>query len=733
MNASTEPNPAPPPARSAADSHGGVVRIVLIYAVFAALWILFSDPLANFFFRHSEQRLLVNIIKGWAFVAVTTLLLYALMRRRLGAAMPSAHLGSHRPLLTFIVLAAVIAALSTIAIRSNFRQHEAREVVRLKTISDLKTQQIGDWLKERHGTASILSTSPYLAENYQRWQAHRDSASRDRLQARMNQFLQDYGVSSISLLDEHGELKLSTSEGGHDIHRIVANAARQASSDRKIALITPYRNATGRMHLDLIAPMVAAKDPVPSLVLHIEPSRWLFPALQTWPIPSVSGETLLFRGDGDHVQFLNELRHRSDTAAKLRIPLSSEKVLAVQVLRGAAKTGEIINGVDYRHVPVVGMARTIPGTDWYLVVKLDRTEFYGAARQEAVWIALTGVLVLFIVAAGLHLSRQHQALDLAARTGQAQNERLRALRLLAAIADSSEDAILAKDMEGRYLLFNRAATEFTGRSAEEVLGKDDFFLFPPREAELLQDFGRRVIEQNRILTEEEILTTPHGMRTFLATKGPLHNSEGQVIGLYGITRDITERKKIEAQLRLWANAFEFANFGLAIAEAGGNTFLSVNPSFARERGYTQEELVGKPVLMIYPEDQRETIKTRIADLNASGHGVFESEHQGKDGHRFPVWMDVTVVKDADGHPVSHVAYALDITERKRASAALLVQTEEMQRRNEELERFNRATVGRELNMIELKKQVNALARELGRPPPYPLTFLNEPDGGREAP
>jgi hypothetical protein len=75
-------------------------------------------------------------------------------------------------------------------------------------------------------------------------------------------------------------------------------------------------------------------------------------------------------------------------------------------------------------------------------------------------------------------------------------------------------------------------------------------------------------------------------------------------------------------------------------------------------------------------------------------------------------------------------YALDISSRKRAEADLAEKTEEMQRRNEELERFNRVTIGRELDMIELKRQVNALSRELGREPPHPLAFLG--DGRREA-
>ncbi len=66
----------------------------------------------------------------------------------------------------------------------------------------------------------------------------------------------------------------------------------------------------------------------------------------------------------------------------------------------------------------------------------------------------------------------------------------------------------------------------------------------------------------------------------------------------------------------------------------------------------------------------------------------------------------------------------DISARKAVEEALRRQTHELAQRNEELERFNRATVGRELDMIALKQQVNELARQLGKEPIYPLAFLD---------
>jgi hypothetical protein len=81
--------------------------------------------------------------------------------------------------------------------------------------------------------------------------------------------------------------------------------------------------------------------------------------------------------------------------------------------------------------------------------------------------------------------------------------------------------------------------------------------------------------------------------------------------------------------------------------------------------------------------------------------------------------------DANEHPQHFIVLSRDITERKTAETAMRQQAQVLATSNAELHRFNRAMIGRELNLIELKKEVNALAAELGRQPPYPLAFLND--------
>ncbi len=117
--------------------------------------------------------------------------------------------------------------------------------------------------------------------------------------------------------------------------------------------------------------------------------------------------------------------------------------------------------------------------------------------------------------------------------------------LLKSIVDGTSDAIYIKDLQGRYLLFNAGAARAVGKSEQEVLGHDDTALFTADEARTVMEGDRKVMESAKTTTYEEVVTTPDGVRTYLSTKGPIFDSTGRVTGLFGIARDITERKQAE--------------------------------------------------------------------------------------------------------------------------------------------------------------------------------------------
>lgn len=301
----------------------------------------------------------------------------------------------------------------------------------------------------------------------------------------------------------------------------------------------------------------------------------------------------------------------------------------------------------------------------------------------------------------------------------------RSLRLLAAIARASQDAIFAKDLNGKYTLFNEAACVYASKSIDQVLGHDDIAVFPAQ-AEFLQAGDREVLVDGRVQTVELTLdTAQRGVRTFLVTKGPLRDSEGKVTGIFGLSRDITERKRAEEELRENEARFralvEQSAAGIYIIQ--DNRFQYVNPHLARLAGYgSPEEMIASATIAdLVAPDQRdfvsEKIGRRIAGDSAESH--YEVTGMRRDGTRVELELYGNLLMYRNRPAM--IGLVIDITDRKRAER-------ELKRRNDELERINQAMVGRELVMIEMKRDINRLSRQLGLHEPYDLGFLDEADG-----
>jgi PAS domain S-box-containing protein len=120
--------------------------------------------------------------------------------------------------------------------------------------------------------------------------------------------------------------------------------------------------------------------------------------------------------------------------------------------------------------------------------------------------------------------------------------------ILLAVIDATPDAIFVKDLEGRYVLVNQAAARFIARTPEEVIGKNDFELYPEDTARRFVQDDKTVLETGKAMSFEGVASSTSGTQAYLVTKGVYRDKSGKILGIYGISHDITELRSAQDSL-----------------------------------------------------------------------------------------------------------------------------------------------------------------------------------------
>ena len=655
--------------------------MVLGYLALSALWILVSDRALEWLLEGPEQRMIVGTLKDWLFVAVTAALLYRLLRRQspTADAAPAQAAAGRSVFWPLFLLALAVVACTLVAIDAEFRHHRDVETARLQTIAEVKSRQIDDWLQERRNDADFIAVDTRLAAVYQRWAMRRGAADRAEMVARLQQYRVAKDYATVILADAEGR-PIWSSEGGDLVADASLMAAvKHAVSQRQVRQPNLHRDATGRARLDFIAPLAGLDGrPSSAVILRTDPAAYLYPLLQSWPVPSASAETLLFRREADQVAYINDLRHERDAAGRFRMPIATEKLLAAQVLRGETVPGKLFEGEDYRGRHVVGVVRAILSTDWFVIAKIERAEMYTEAWRGALWLVMAGLLVLFMLASAAFFWRQRQALGESLRQREHQAEKLRAFELFENLVRSTDDAITVKDVNGRYLLFNPGASRIFGRREDEILGRDASALVSPDQAARVKALDQELRESDTLRTVEEAYTTEAGQIVLQSTKGPLHDADGRVVGTFAIARDITERKQMELALETSAVSLRHAlSRAQLLVESALDAVVSMdqegrvvswNSSAEAMFLYPAEKAMGQLMGdLIVPPEFRERHNAGLARFVATGEQrmvgrTMEISAMRADGSLFPIELTLGAMQDGAGYLFT--AYIRDITDRK---------------------------------------------------------------------
>ncbi len=126
--------------------------------------------------------------------------------------------------------------------------------------------------------------------------------------------------------------------------------------------------------------------------------------------------------------------------------------------------------------------------------------------------------------------------------------------ILQAVIDATPDSIFVKDLDGKYVLVNEAAARFVALPPSEVIGKNDFELYPEETARRFVEDDKRVLAAGKPMTFEGVATSSVGTQAYLVTKGVYRDKHGKILGLYGISHDITELRAAQDSLELTRQA-----------------------------------------------------------------------------------------------------------------------------------------------------------------------------------
>ena len=582
-----------------------------------------------------------------------------------------------RPLAVFLGFTVVVAGAGYLFFAQITRSAKANAAAELTSIGQLKAEQIRYYLerydRNARSMAGLLGQGGLTA-----WLGRSTAEVPSSWRRALQETMQSRDDDGLLVLDLNGQVRLGV--GRHA--RITAEGRRLAlRAARDTATVTSdiyYGDPDGPAQalLDIFVPIMdrtRARARAAGVLVLRNNLVYLDSLIQSWPVESRSGESVLVRRDGTDALFLNELRFRQQTTLRMRVPLSANRDDPAWPATAAVQgdTG-VWEARDYRGQPVLAYTLSVPTTTWGMVVKMDLDEVLAPVRNLRT--SSIGVATAFILLALLALLTWQRAtraeLDREVAAGE---ERLRLLTN--AVKDY---AIVMLDTQGLVVTWNDGAQRLKGYAAAEILGQsmERFYTAedlaagtPARLLAVASTEGRVESEGWRVRKD--------GTRFFAdVVITAMRGASGTAAGFAKFTRDISDRRdaQLKAQaLKERAEALLEAAPDATVIVDGAGRIAIVNARTEVIFGYSRAELVGQPVeLLIPPHLHARHVAQRVSYQQAPVARAMGANREltarRKDGSEFPVDVSLSPLDTPDGMLI--ISSVRDVTERRRAERAL---------------------------------------------------------------
>jgi len=639
-------------------------------------------------------------------------------------------IGAKLMLGTAFIVIGVVVLISIAVYRISRSILEEKIISHLETVTQSRAAHIQTFLREHKEAVEMVANSSSLVEGMRGLSA----AAEDRpallndLNAQLLGFLDPHEeMLEVFLLDISGHIAASTNSGNIGLNRS-ADAYFTGAKDGPF-IKDAYRSKTaGKDNLTFSAPVTdrASGEFLGVLVLRHN----LTPLNKIMTNPTglgKTGETYLIN---KHGFMITPSRFRSDTFLKQKVDTKNARE-CLEHQRGKdhrehpeSIKHEVTVFPDYRNKRVLGAHAYIPEMGWGLLAEMNEDEAFAPItrlRWAIVVLASLSVMASLLTArffarrisrpigelcAGVErigagelsyrmdirtgdeieelasgfnrmsarLSESYATLEnrVTERTREMKLEKERLRITIASIGDG----VISVDSEARVTLINDVAQKLTGYSAEDAIGRpltEIFAIINEDSRRSVPDPVAKVLREGRIvgLANHTILIAADGTEYAIAdSAAPICDENGDCVGVVLVFRDVTVERMRQREIRRLAMIAEQAAEGIAQASLDGKLTF-VNKAWADMHGYEQAELIGKPLAISHTEEQMKNDVIPFNEkLKRDGKCEGEVGHARKDGTTFPTRMAVSLLKDEGDNAAGFIAFATDITERKRAGKAL---------------------------------------------------------------
>jgi len=414
----------------------------------------------------------------------------------------------------------------------------------LMVIAELKTDQITKWIDERLNSVRIFTESPYFNETVINWLHYQQQKDYDYISQRINTLFEYFPEDGVLLVDKKMNVRFALHETTYTLVALVKEIQETVSRswNNNEAVLTPIYicEVSPKPHIGAVSPIFYPdnNEPAGAIIFLSKASTFLYPLIESRPVPWETSETLLIRRDNDEVLFLNELRHEKNTALQFRVSLSETNIPAVRAILGDEG---VFYGTDYRNESVISVLKPIPDTNWFLVTKRDEAEAFSKWYQRSVTIFVFIILLIIgttLMAAWVWQRKENEfykKLLLAEKNLKEKEHRYRTL------AESAQTLIWASGTDNKYEYFNTKFQDFIGSSDEEIHEKGWLKRIHPSDLDkYLRTFSQSFDNHTPYTITYRIKRYDGKYRWLLEEGKPRYDRGGIFLGYIGSCLDITE-------------------------------------------------------------------------------------------------------------------------------------------------------------------------------------------------